>query len=114
MAILEANGSIHDTPRLRKRVRDTVSFDKAHKPWRRSAFYLTVRVSMQRHLYTLLGVEKGRLYYKVIMCIFLSHLLDDALYAISDEASHYLVQKLGRRLAKLEIDNERGSKMSAC
>jgi hypothetical protein len=111
MAILEANGSIHDTPRLRKRVRDTVSFDKAHKPWRRSAFYLTVRVSMQRHLYTLLGVEKGRLYYKVIMCIFLSHLLDDALYAISDEASHYLVQKLGRRLAKLEIDNERGSKM---
>lgn len=109
MAILEANGSIHNTTLLRKRVRDTVSFDTAHKPWRRSAFYLVLRVAMQRHLYNLLGADKGRLYYKVIMCIFLSQLLRDGLYALPNEASHLLLQKLGRRLAKLELDHDRGS-----
>jgi hypothetical protein len=110
MTMLEVNGTLHDTPLLRKRIRDTVSFDKAHKPWRRSAFYLVLRVAVQRHLYTLFGVDKGRFYYKVTMCILLSKLLDDGLYHSSNEASHYLRQKLGRRLAKLEVDQERGSK----
>jgi hypothetical protein len=109
MTILEVNGAVHDTPLLRKRVRDTVSFDKAHKPWRRSAFYLAVRVGIQRHLYKILGAENGRMYYKVIMCIFLSQLLDDGLHVIPNEASHFLRQKLGRRLAKLELDRDRGS-----
>jgi hypothetical protein len=86
-----------------------VSFDKAHKPWRRSAFYLVLRIGIQRHLYQIMGVEKGRLYYKEIMCIFLSQLLDDALYVIPDESTHFLCQKLGRRLVKLELDCYRGS-----
>lgn len=71
MTILEAIGSIHSTTLLRKRVRDTVSFYKAQKPWRRSPFYLILRVAMQRHLYQSLGVDKGRLYYKIVMCIFM-------------------------------------------
>jgi hypothetical protein len=109
MTILEASGSALNTPLLRKRVRDTVSFDQAYKPWRRSAFYLALRVALQRHLYRILGAEKGRLYYKVVMCIFLSQLLDAGVYVISNEASHFLRQKLGCRLAKLEVENERGS-----
>ncbi|KAH4934580.1 hypothetical protein HBI79_087720 [Parastagonospora nodorum] len=109
MAILEVNGSVHTTPLLRKRVRDTVSFDKAYKPWRRSAFYLTVRVAIQRHLYNLLGADAGRLYYKAVIAIFLMQLLNDGLYAISNDASHAILQKLGRRLAKLELDYDRGS-----
>jgi hypothetical protein len=110
MTMLEVSGSASNVPQLRKRVRDTVSFDQAHKPWRRSAFYLVLRVALQRHLYRTLGVDKGRLCYKVIMCIFLSQLLDAGIYVNSNEASHFLRQKLGRRLAKLEVDNDRGSK----
>jgi hypothetical protein len=109
MTILEASGSAFTTPLLRKRVRDTVSFDQAYKPWRRSAFYLALRVALQRHLYRILGAAKGKLYYKVVMCIFLMQLLDAGVYVISNEASHFLRQKLGRRLAKLEVDNERGT-----
>ncbi|KAF2133722.1 hypothetical protein P153DRAFT_330168 [Dothidotthia symphoricarpi CBS 119687] len=111
MTILEASGVIYSPPLLRKRIRDTVSFNKAYKPWRRSPFYLVLRVAMQRHLYTLLGAEKGRQIFKIVMCVFLSKLLDDTLGFIPDEASHFFRQKLGRRLAKLEMDRGKGSKV---
>ncbi|KAH7412021.1 hypothetical protein DE146DRAFT_784622 [Phaeosphaeria sp. MPI-PUGE-AT-0046c] len=111
-AILEANGKIHTTTLLRKRVRDTVSFENAHKPWRRSALYLALRVALQRLLYRNFGPEKGLIYYKVTLCVFMSHLLNDGLHTIPNEASHLLRQKLGRRLAKLSLDVERGSRIS--
>ncbi|KAH7383934.1 hypothetical protein BKA66DRAFT_417580 [Pyrenochaeta sp. MPI-SDFR-AT-0127] len=104
MTILEANGSAFTTPFLRKRVRDTVSFDSARKPWRRSPFYLMLRVAMQRYLYRQLGAEIGRMYYKFIMCVMLSNLLEDALKRLPFDAAFFLRQKLGRRLAKLESD----------
>ncbi|KAF2802677.1 uncharacterized protein BDZ99DRAFT_454339 [Mytilinidion resinicola] len=104
MTILDTNGATFLAPILRKRVHDTVSFKQARKPWRRSPFYLVIRVAVQRHLYRALGAELGHTYYKTIMSIFLSRLLDDCLGTIPPEASHYLKQKLGRRLAKLEQD----------
>ena len=63
---------------------------------------------MQRHLYKLLGVEKGRFYYKYILSIFIAGLLNDGMHVIPHEASNALRQKLGCRLAKLELDQERG------
>ncbi|CAO2650176.1 Nn.00g014680.m01.CDS01 [Neocucurbitaria sp. VM-36] len=107
MTILEASGHVVQVPILRKRVRDTVCFEKARKPWRRSPFYLVVRVAMQRYLYRLLGVEIGRMYYKCIMCRLLSQLLEEVLKRIPFAATHYLRQKLGRRLAKLDSDGTR-------
>jgi hypothetical protein len=112
MAILGFNGVSHNSPLVRKRVRDTVSFHNAHKPWRRSPFYLVLRVAIQRHLYRTLGPDKGRLYFKTIMCIFLSTLLHDGLYVIPHDASHGLGQKLGSRLAKLEIEYSKDSEHS--
>ncbi|KAF2267772.1 hypothetical protein CC78DRAFT_591207 [Lojkania enalia] len=109
MSILEANGTIFAVPLLRKRVRDTVSFKEAHKPWRRSPFYLVLRVAIQRHLYRVLGSEIGRLYYKVVLCVFISRLLNDCLGLIIHEASHVLRMKLGFRLSKLETDYQSGS-----
>jgi hypothetical protein len=103
-SILEANGTPCNPTLLRKRVRDTVVFEKAHKPWRRSPFYLAFRVAIQRHLYRLLGPEIGRLYYKVTMCLFLSDFLDNGVLHLPPEACHFLRQKLGRRLSKLEVD----------
>ncbi|KAF1931308.1 uncharacterized protein M421DRAFT_56909 [Didymella exigua CBS 183.55] len=104
MSILEANGATADVSVLRKRFRDTVMFDKAHKPWRRSPFYLTVRVALQRCLYKQFGVDIGRLYYKTLMCLMLRHLLEDVLRKIPFESVLFLRQKLGRRLAKLAGD----------
>ncbi|KAJ4352792.1 hypothetical protein N0V95_003954 [Ascochyta clinopodiicola] len=104
MTILEANGIAATVPVLRKRVRDTVMFDQAHKPWRRSPFYLTVRVAMQRCLYKQHGADVGRLYYKTIMCLMLRQFLEDALKRIPFESVSLLRQKLGRRLAKLASD----------
>ncbi|KAF2110805.1 hypothetical protein BDV96DRAFT_190990 [Lophiotrema nucula] len=106
-SILEANGARHEVPFLSKRVRDTVSFKIAHKPWRRSPLYLAVRVAIQRQLYRTFGDEVGRIYYKTVLCVFIARFLDDARFIIPHEASHLLRSKLGRRLAKLEMDVEK-------
>jgi hypothetical protein len=104
MTILEANGATADVPLLRKRVRDTVMFDQAYKPWRRSPFYLTIRVALQRFLYKQFGVVVGRLYYKTLMCLMLRQFLEDILKKVPFESVSFLRQKLGRRLAKLASD----------
>lgn len=104
MTILEANGATTNVSILRKRVRDTVMFDQAYKPWRRSPFYLTVRVAMQRQLYKQFGADLGRLFYKTIMCLMLQQFLEDVLKRIPFESVSFLRQKLGRRLAKLASD----------
>ncbi|KAF1848960.1 uncharacterized protein K460DRAFT_404218 [Cucurbitaria berberidis CBS 394.84] len=109
MTLLEANGNAIQVPILRKRVRDTVSFDKARKPWRRSPFYLVIRVAMQRYLYRLFGADIGRLHYKFTMCLFLSQFLEEVLKRIPFEASFYLRQKLGRRLAKIDSDADQAT-----
>ncbi|ORX94071.1 hypothetical protein BCR34DRAFT_608383 [Clohesyomyces aquaticus] len=106
MTILEGNGTPYFPPILRKRVRDTVCWDKSEKPWRRSPFYLVLRVAIQRHLYHMLGGDIGRMYYKSLMCISLSKLLSSSLYHLTSEATYILAQKLGSRLAKLEVDRQ--------
>ncbi|KAL1610088.1 hypothetical protein SLS60_001753 [Paraconiothyrium brasiliense] len=102
MTILESNGMRRDVPLLQKRVRGTVCFKEAHIPWRRSPFYLSLRVAIQRHLYRIIGQDIDRLYYKLIMALFLSRLLDECHKIIPHEATFHLMQKLGRRLAKIE------------
>ncbi|KAH7115923.1 hypothetical protein B0J11DRAFT_571692 [Dendryphion nanum] len=114
MSILRANGEVHVSPLLRKRVRDTVSFRNGRKPWRRSPFYLAIRVAIQRHVSRMFGGDVGRAYYKVIMCEFFACLLDDSVYKersqirshLSQEAIHFLVTKLCYRVAKLEVGFE--------
>ena len=112
MALLEANGRPHLPPVLQKRVRDNVSWNDAHKPWRRMPFWLVLRVAVQRQLYSLLGEEIGRAHYKFLMVLFLARFLDDVLHLIPHEASEVLKAKLGRRLAKLELERERATTKS--
>ncbi|EMD69950.1 hypothetical protein COCSADRAFT_342034 [Bipolaris sorokiniana ND90Pr] len=114
MAILEANGTTINVPQLRKRVRDTVTFENARKPWRRSAFYLVLRVATQRYLYHHLGAQEGRKMYKTIMCVLHAQLLENALRRIPLEAAFFLRQKLGRRLAKLSSDLHSSNNPSIC
>jgi hypothetical protein len=68
MTLLEVNGHRVFLPLLRKRVRDDVCWtDGAEIPWRRSSYWLVLRVGLERHLRTLYGSEPGRVYYKFLI-----------------------------------------------
>lgn len=109
MTLLEVNGARAFPALLRKRVRDDVCWDGAENPWRRSAFWLILRVAVQRHLSTVLGSEAGRVRYKFIMCLVLARLLDVSLSHLSLELLVHVKAKLCRRLVKLEVEKERAS-----
>lgn len=108
MTILEVNGSRIHPPPLGKRVRDDVCWDDAELPWRRSPFWLVLRVCIQRLLYLRLGAIFGRPLYKFLMCSLLARLLEDCVQQLSiipdfsPEQCNFLKTKLCRRLAKLE------------
>jgi hypothetical protein len=110
MTLLEVNSHRVFLPLLRKRVRDDVCWtDGAEIPWRRSSYWLVLRVGLERHLRTLYGSEPGRVYYKFLICVLIARLIDDALYQINPELLALLKGKLARRLSKLEVEKERAS-----
>ncbi|RSL81121.1 hypothetical protein CDV31_017066, partial [Fusarium ambrosium] len=111
MSLLEGLGSPVHVRRLRKRVRDDVVLDTSEIPWRRSPYWLVLRVTLGRILSALLGdahEAMGRVYYKFIMCAVLANLLRDCVGKLHPEMTLILQAKLCRRLAKLESE-----KMSA-
>lgn len=105
MSFLEANGHRH-TPKLtRKRVRDEVCWsDGAENPWRRSAAWLVLRISLQRSLSFLLGGTLGTLQYKFFMCFFIASICKNICVAKSYPGDRlaFARTKLARRAAKLE------------
>lgn len=105
MSFLEANGHRH-TPKLtRKRVRDEVCWsDGAENPWRRSAAWLVLRISLQRSLSFLLGGTLGTLQYKFFMCFFIASICKNTCVAKSYPGDRlaFARTKLARRAAKLE------------
>jgi hypothetical protein len=110
MSLLEANGNRTFPPLLKKRVRDDVSWDQSGpKPWRRSPFWLVLRVAVHRYLCNSLGGEVGRIYYKFIICVLLFNLLKDCLPILDLELSFFLKVKVCRRLAKLETERSAAS-----
>lgn len=111
MTILEVNGARAFPPLLRKHVRDEAYWSEGgERPWRRSPFWLALRVGIQRHLSTILGGEIGRVHYKFLICQVLSHLLEECVGpAVDIELVLFLKTKLCRRLAKLKVDRETAS-----
>ncbi|KAL3476021.1 hypothetical protein BJX99DRAFT_258915 [Aspergillus californicus] len=105
MTLLESCGERLSVPRLRKRVRDDVCWDNAELPWRRSPFWLALRVCIQR-LFLRLGASMGRVLYKTLMCALMAQLLDDSPGNLAPECCYMLKAKLCRRLAKLEVEKE--------
>lgn len=112
MTLLEVSGSRANTPLLRKRIKDDVCWDNAELPWRRSPFWLVLRVSVQRLLYLEFGKEKGRIHYKLLICVLLAQLLTDSSNTLSVSLCGLLRAKLCRRLAKLETEKARSSPSS--
>ncbi|KAE8351950.1 hypothetical protein BDV28DRAFT_149500 [Aspergillus coremiiformis] len=109
MTLLETNGSRIHPKLLRKRVKDDVCWDKAELPWRRSPFWLVLRVCIQRLLYLHLGPDLGRMQYKFFMCMLMAHLLKDSVNMVDHEQCNFLKTKLCRRLAKLETEKQNSS-----
>ncbi|KAI1854474.1 hypothetical protein JX266_000592 [Neoarthrinium moseri] len=103
---LEAIGTYHEAPKIRKRVRDDVNINRAEIPWRRHPFWLMLRVASQRQLHTRLGNVDGRSCYKVLISAVLCQFLKECAGTVSPENRLLLCDKLASRLAKLEKDIE--------
>ncbi|KAI1495818.1 hypothetical protein F5X99DRAFT_422623 [Biscogniauxia marginata] len=107
MPLLEAIGTRFEAPVLRKRVRDEVNLQGADLPWRRLPFWLVLRVAAQRQLCLTLGSKQGRMAYKFLLCIVLAKLLEDSAGKLNPHLVVTLRAKLGRRMAKLEMDRQK-------
>ncbi|KAF9770212.1 hypothetical protein IL306_012268 [Fusarium sp. DS 682] len=112
MSLLEGIGNPVYPRRLRKRVRDDIVLDKSEIPWRRSPYWLVLRVTLGRILSTLLEdthEAMGRVYYKFVVCAVLANLLRDCVGNLQPEMTLMLQAKLCRRLAKLESEKKAAS-----
>lgn len=107
MSLLAAIGSHYQAPVLRKNIRDDVNLTKSNIPWRRLPFWLILRVAAQRHLCFALGSERGQVAYKYMMAILLAELLKESAGRLSPHKVICLRTKLARRMAKLEMNQEK-------
>lgn len=105
-SILDSLGQSVDPPKTHKRIRDDSVLDASPVPWRRSAYWLVLRVAAQRLLCTASsdGDACGRIRYKFLICRVLSDLLGDCVGRLHPEKTLVLLSKLCRRLAKLESE----------
>jgi hypothetical protein len=106
LSFLEATGRAFPVHAVHKRVRDDVVLGSSETPWRRSPYWLILRVAAQRILLTSCSDDLGtsRLYFKFVMCIVFARLLADCQPTLHPEKTLMLQAKLCRRLAKLQTD----------
>ncbi|CAI6095047.1 unnamed protein product [Clonostachys chloroleuca] len=107
MSLLEGIGSLTKVQTFQKKVRDDVVLGTSEIPWRRSPYWLFLRVAVRCVLSSLFdnGVNGiGRVYFKFIMCVVLAQLLKDCVGRLAPEKTLMLQAKLCRRLAKLETE----------
>ncbi|KAF5691719.1 hypothetical protein FCIRC_297 [Fusarium circinatum] len=108
MSLLEGLGSGAQVQSVRKKVRDDVVLGSSEVPWRRSPYWLVLRVALRRMLRELLDYKcagMGRVYYKFIICVMLAELLKDSVDNLHPEMTLQLRAKLCRRVAKLKTDS---------
>jgi hypothetical protein len=97
--ILRGIGHPADIPRIQKRIADEVHWRNALLPWRRSPFWLVLRVALQT---TLLGSGQNHQEYKSFMVYLLAKILQLAVDAnFPSDLIHIMHAKLSRRMAKL-------------
>ncbi|KJK86639.1 hypothetical protein H633G_09508 [Metarhizium anisopliae BRIP 53284] len=106
LSFLEATGRAFPVHAVHKRVRDDVVLGSSETPWRRSPYWLMLRVAVQRILLTSCSddLSTSRLYFKFVMCIVFARLLADCQPTLHPEKTLMLQAKLCRRLAKLQTD----------
>lgn len=106
MSLLEGMGKVAQVRQVRKRVRDDVVLHNSVRPWRRSPYWLMLRVAVQRVLSSVFHDDGGtdRCYFKFTMCMVLAQLLNDSVGILDPEQTLMIRAKLCRRLAKLESE----------
>ncbi|KAI6756012.1 hypothetical protein HG530_011748 [Fusarium avenaceum] len=112
MSLLEGFGSALAVQSVCKKVRDDVVLGSSEIPWRRSPYWLVLRVALRRMLRELLDHKcagRGRVYYKFIICTMLAELLKDSVKHLPPEMTLQLRSKLCRRMAKLKADSAASS-----
>ncbi|KAH7400360.1 hypothetical protein BKA64DRAFT_574675 [Cadophora sp. MPI-SDFR-AT-0126] len=98
--VLRGLGKPLDVHRIEKRTRDDVLFDGTRKPWRRSPFWLLLRVALQTTLAK--SGDQDHTLYKSFMIFFMGHVLKRSLEAdLSSELLFAMSAKISRRLLKL-------------
>lgn len=102
MSILAAFGDNHDTPRIKKNVRDEVNWNDTMLPWRRSPFWLVLRVSMQLLLDSMLPADEARRQYKNFVAFVIAKICRMGMqHEVSHDVQMIINIKAARRLSKL-------------
>ena len=103
--ILRGLGKPLDVHRVEKRTRDDILWDGAVKPWRRSPFWLLLRVAFQTNLAT--REDRHHTPYKSFMVFLMARVLQHSLdTSISSELLFAMSAKISRRLLKLGLGND--------
>ncbi|KAH7924414.1 hypothetical protein BV22DRAFT_1013320 [Leucogyrophana mollusca] len=98
-AILRGLGKAAEIPRIRKRIGDDVQWHNARLPWRRSSFWLVIRVALQT---SLVRMHSECSTYKTFLLFFMAQLTERALERdLPNEILYFMSAKISRRLAKL-------------
>lgn len=89
---------------IQKNTRDEVMWHNAKYPWRRSPFWLLVRVILQVAFRKL--SSQGDDFYKSFMVYFLSTVIDISCETLPSEHIHVMNVKVARRLLKLNLSGD--------
>ncbi|KAF9890132.1 hypothetical protein FE257_006293 [Aspergillus nanangensis] len=114
MTLLEALGQPEVPHATQKRLRDNVVWDTSLKPWRRSPFWLVLRVGAQRILTSRQDPEAARIQYKFLQCILHAQTLLETFHIVDLNEFHFLRAKLCRRLVKLEVERSKCVSTGLC
>ena len=114
MTLLEVNGRHQPAHTVSKRIRDDVSFGARGNPWRRSPFWLVLRVAIQQALQIMLGQTLGRATYKTVIAMVIHQLCEHLLQCeqLPLECVAMARTKLAYRMSKLtpeEFNFDQGS-----
>ena len=103
MAILASLGTPVNVQQIQKRTRDDALLENCTQlPWRRSSFWLALRVTIQSSLGRMLPHTQATVEYKNFMIFLLAEIASEALTAaLPEEICHVIAAKIARRAFKL-------------
>lgn len=106
MAILRPWCADADTLQIQKNTREEVMWRDSRPPWRRSALWLLVRVTLQLAFRRLSSEKRTDDLYKHFMIYFMSSVIDMSPGTMSSENIYMMNAKIARHLLKLSLSEE--------
>ncbi|KAK7550863.1 hypothetical protein IWX49DRAFT_534943 [Phyllosticta citricarpa] len=101
LSTIAALGDNFDSPKVHKHVRDEVNWDRGKRPWRRSPFWLVVRVSLNLILRDTFDVKRARVQWKNFVAFLITGIKESARHEIQFDVKAIINVKLARKLTKL-------------